>query len=304
MKVRVVAPTRLHFGLINAGNHPGFALFGGLGLMIDTPNLVVSVEPAETWHAEGPSASRALEIAKLVDSVPHRIFVESCPPEHVGLGVGTALSLTVAKALQPSLPTRELALITGRGKRSGIGLHGFELGGFIVDGGKQKGEELPTLANRFPFPTEWKIVLVRPQVEAKWHGETERSAFANPTTVDSQRQIEGLLQLRKQIEELVQHGNNFISFAEAIHDFNHRAGFWFEAAQGGTYASPAIANLVERIQKHGFTGVGQSSWGPTVFAFAEGIEQAEWLARALSQQESNFDIEIATAANHGAEIQV
>ena len=297
MSVRVATPCRLHFGLMNAGNVSDVPRFGGLGLMIDAPDIAVSVEAAMEWSADGPSAIRALTVAKLVTHTPHHITVENCPPEHVGLGVGTALALAVAKALRPDLPTLELAKLTGRGVRSGIGLHGFDLGGFIVDGGKQDGE-LPELLTRLPFPADWRIVLARPSIAPEWHGETERTAFARAP----QKHHDEMLDTRRRVEELVRTGTDFAGFATALHEYNRQAGLWFEAVQGGVYAGLAVTAVVERIQKLGIVGVGQSSWGPTVFAFVEGVDRAEWLAKRLRVVDATLTISTTTAANRGARI--
>src|SRR5262249_56077258 len=51
-----------------------------------------------------------------------------------------------------------------------------------------------------------------------------------------------------------------------VQEFNGRAGEPFAAAQGGPYASSEIADLIAEVRRAGVRGVGQSSWGPTVFA--------------------------------------
>jgi predicted sugar kinase len=43
----------------------------------------------------------------------------------------------------------------------------------------------------------------------------------------------------------------------------------FAAAQGGTYSSMRVAELVGFIRRQGVAGVGQSSWGPGVFAVTD-----------------------------------
>ena len=75
---------------------------------------------------------------------PARIRVVSAPPEHVGPGSrnsalpgGRPSGLSCSPA-EADLTVDELARWTGRGRRSGIGLHGFQHGGLIVDGGRQK----------------------------------------------------------------------------------------------------------------------------------------------------------------------
>ena len=301
--MRVIAPTRLHFGLFHVPvpGAPGERKFGGLGLMLDEPTVSVEVEPAAAWSATGSLAARALGFAKAMRSEPVRLVAEG-PPEHVGLGVGTALGLSVARALAMldggAPDVQELARRAGRGSRSGIGLHGFARGGFLVDGGKL-GDEAPTLEHRFEFPSAWRVVLLRPKVEPAWHGERERHAFARPrdaalarATTTRLRKLAGAIG-----PALVR--ADFAAFVEHLHEFNRVAGEPFAAEQGGPYAGAPVANLVARLQACGAVGVGQSSWGPTVFAMAPDGE----FATALAQRAAAWDlaeVHITRGSNVGA----
>ena len=59
---RVSAGGRLHFGLTRVPGPAGQGesrAFGGLGLMVDAPGVVVSAHPADLWQFAGPLASRA-----------------------------------------------------------------------------------------------------------------------------------------------------------------------------------------------------------------------------------------------------
>jgi len=68
------------------------------------------------------------------------INIEAAIPEHVGLGSGTQMSLAIGSALNAiynlGLSVRDIAAITERGLRSGIGIGIFEQGGLVVDGGR------------------------------------------------------------------------------------------------------------------------------------------------------------------------
>src|SRR6516165_9676215 len=106
--LRLRTSSRLHFGLISLTT-PGDAWpdrlgqpvlparrFGGVGLMIDSPGIVMRIEPAAAWSAEGPLADRALGFARQFASSlaeeepgrtlpPHHLVIESAPRQHVGL---------------------------------------------------------------------------------------------------------------------------------------------------------------------------------------------------------------------------
>jgi predicted sugar kinase len=55
----------------------------------------------------------------------------------------------------------------------------------------------------------------------------------------------------------------------------------------------------------GFAGVGQSSWGPTLYAAAESQSAAERLAQSLrGDSVVELTVTIARPANQGAQIRV
>ena len=73
--IRVVAPSRLHAGLfrVPVADEPvaGARAFGGVGLMVEHPGVVVTVRPADSWQFEGTLASRAQVFAmRFVQSLP------------------------------------------------------------------------------------------------------------------------------------------------------------------------------------------------------------------------------------------
>jgi beta-ribofuranosylaminobenzene 5'-phosphate synthase len=275
--IRVVAPSRLHFGLFHvpaAGEKRTCNReFGGVGLMIDAPGVVVTAKPADAWRFEGPLASRAQEFAmRFMQSLPeaeHRPFqvlVEQCPAEHTGLGVGTQLALAVTKALAVAVGCADnsvaLATRVGRGERSAVGVHGFDCGGLLVDMGKLPGDGVSPIVAHVRLPAAWRIVLFTPPVPADWHGLRERDAFAKAQGGDPialQRIAETAILPAAQAGDLD-------GFGEAVHEFNRLAGEPFARAQGGPYSSPVIAELIADVRQIGVRGVGQSSWGPTVFA--------------------------------------
>src|SRR5262245_56127383 len=184
--VRVTTGSRLHFGLLNPGG--GQRRFGGVGLMVERPGVQVAVQPAQAWSATGPCAERALAFANTFaksaaprDSSAFSIGVERCAPEHAGLGTGTQLALAIARGIAQCLgitpSSIELAGTVNRGARSALGIHGFERGGLIVDGGKVTSTAIAPLIAHYPFPQDWKVLLIIPHRVSGEHGKSEQDAF-------------------------------------------------------------------------------------------------------------------------------
>jgi len=305
----------LHFGLLSLPTTGSNArAFGGVGLMIEQPGLRLRVQPAKEWTAQGPCAERALTFARTFRSATPELAtssnafaftVESSPPEHVGLGAGTQLGLCVAKAIAIAsglkLDVAELAKRVGRGARSGLGVHGFAQGGLVVDGGKGPHTQLAPLVTRAAFPTDWRVVLVIPKDRQGLHGAAERSVFAEQTDAGN-RQTDALcrLVLLEMLPALAE--RDLPAFGASLYEFNRRVGEMFRPWQGGLYAHPQTTALVEHIRQQGISAVGQSSWGPTVFAITD-VERAAHLAQELRGHQAD-DVCIAAAANHGAIVEI
>jgi beta-ribofuranosylaminobenzene 5'-phosphate synthase len=321
----VTAPSRLHFGLlglpsegrdhwpgIDGAPGPQVRHFGGVGLMVDKPGLCLRVEPAEDWAATGPLADRALGFARrFVDTLPaadktrFRVSVESAPFEHQGLGVGSQLGLAVAKAIavesgHPDWPATELAVRVGRGERSAVGVHGFDRGGLVVEGGKRRGEPISPLVARLSFPDDWRVLVYSPPGETAWHGGRERQAFAKLAEAGpSPAETEALCRivLTGMLPALA--AADLEAFGEALYEFNARVGDAFAPIQGGRYANPAVAHLVARIRGMRVKGVGQSSWGPTVFAVVGSPGAASDLQRATARDVPGVIAHVSAGATAG-----
>jgi beta-ribofuranosylaminobenzene 5'-phosphate synthase len=306
--IRITAPSRLHFGLLHvptAGEAEGLRRFGGLGLMLRQPGVSVTVEIADQWSAAGPSAERALIVAKRVAAQlrsgrSFRIVVEICPPEHVGLGVGTQLSMAVAEAVSRllgdrSYSTDELAKLAGRGERSRIGIEGYRGGGLLLDGGQPADAAGSSrILSQQPWPSEWRVLLLRPAASTSWHGDRERLAFARPRDPDANlRTTERLcrLALLGVLPALAE--RDLPMFGEALHEYNRLAGEVFADDQGGPYAGAAVTELITWLRAKGIRGVGQSSWGPTVFAMVESADAAEALLREVNAAHPNLESAIS-----------
>ena len=330
MRIQVRAPARLHFGLLRVpgegdeswlggrGSEGPARYYGGAGLMVEAPAIQLYATPARTWSAEGPLAERALTFARGIDAAvprvlsPLHLVVEQAPAEHSGLGTGTQLGLAVARALTVAgeieeIDLRVLAGWVERGRRSAIGVHGFARGGFLIEGGKKKPDALAPLLVQVPFPESWRVVLVLGASAIGRHGDPEQRAFRHLLDQPAaliRTDILCRLVLLGLLPALME--QDLEAFGEALHDFNTRAGEAFAPVQGGTYCSPRVAELIGFLQSQGVRGVGQSSWGPAVFAVVGDEARAQDLARQLRDHlgPGPGQVLVTQACNQGASVAV
>jgi beta-ribofuranosylaminobenzene 5'-phosphate synthase len=287
--VRIEAPARLHFGMLDLRGSLG-RRFGGIGAGVFDPSLVIEVERAGSVEAEGAEANRAGEFARrYLDSQGMRdgarIVIRHAIPEHAGLGSGTQLALAIARGIAElyGRPTRADALATavGRARRSAIGTWLFEGGGFVVEGGRREGtERIAPLLARLPVPESWRCVVALPSTGEGVSGESELQAFRElpPPPLREVEHVAHLV-LMSLLPALVE--GDLEAFGAAISAIQQINGNWFAPAQGGTFASGASTELINMMRMWGAAGVGQSSWGPSVYAITEGDDRAAELASRI-----------------------
>lgn len=301
--------------------------FGSIGLALDQPRIVLEVSPSHRLRIEGNEEGRIEGFAKRfleryrVRGGARIVLKETIPP-HVGLGSGTQLALAVASSLAKlfaiETSVRELASVMGRGQRSGIGVAAFESGGFIADGGKALDPKPqtpdpkllnspPPIVFHHPFPEDWIFVVVTPETNRGLSGEREEEAFRRLKAPPS-KEVGTLCRLlvMKMLPALIE--KDPISFGSALTEIQKIVGRWFRAVQGGTYANQLLTGILKQMARSGAVGVGQSSWGPTVYGLACGREKAEALEddvrRYIKRKKIEASIFQAQANNHGAQILV
>jgi beta-RFAP synthase len=204
----------------------------------------------------------------------------------------------------PELSSADLARSTGRGLRSAVGTYGFRHGGLIVDAGKEAGETLGKLSIRVSLPDSWRFVLVCPRDEQGLSGSSEAVAFDRlpPVPDEITRRLWSIT--NEQTLPAAERGD-CNAFGEAVYQFGRLAGECFSAVQGGPFASEEVELIVESIRKFGVRGVGQSSWGPTVFAVVPSEDEARQLVECLEMQcgDDRFEVVVARVNNRGARIE-
>jgi len=311
--VSLITGARLHFGLLVQGP-PSQWTYGGLGMMIDQPGFALRVRFSETnvFHATPPTAARLEQMtARCLPpgaKVPVEITLTSEIPAHAGLGSGTQLGLALAAALsrlhgEPPPPVSELANRSGRAERSAIGTVGFEAGGLIAQGSRADDGTLRPVVTRCDFPPDWRFVLVRPREHQGLFGESERNAFREmPPMPDAQ--LRHLLGLQSELMTAAA-TCRFEAFSRDLYEFGQQVGGYFSQVQGGVFASPLMEQLAQRLRAAGITGVGQTSWGPTLFALCESQQSAESVAEMVrdSIDLRDCEVRIVRAMNRGRNIE-
>ncbi|MBC8113781.1 MAG: hypothetical protein H7062_05350 [Candidatus Saccharimonas sp.] len=314
--VTVTTGARLHFGPLAAAGSSG-GKFGGVGMMISAPGHVVTARSAErdSFVGDEASAARVAEFVRRIrtastggaKTAAYEIDVREAIPPHSGLGSGTQLGLAVARALselsgERDVPAETLARRAGRGLRSAIGLHGFARGGFLVDGGRaDQRDQLGTLVARYDFPPEWRLVLASPLQSSGLSGEDEQRAFASQPPMSSALTGELCrIVLMDWLPALIE--ADFARVSTAMYEFGLAVGHFFEPVQGGVFAHPRMARLVEQLRTRGVHGIAQTSWGPTLAILCADQAEAHQLTNdyARGGDWSDCEFRIVEPLNRGA----
>lgn len=310
--VTVTVPARLHLGFLDL-SHGRARRFGGIGLALSTLRTQITITRAPHGEIMGPHGARAREhvaamqtYLRLADD--HRVSIDAAVPAHAGLGSGTGIALAIAAGLR-ALYERPLdidgdALRLGRGARSGLGIGLFSTGGLVVDGGRSAAARPPPVVSRLPFPDEWRIILVLDPARQGVYGPPEAAAFAALAPFAPARAAENCrLVLLQALPALVEH--DLAGFAAAISELQVHIGEHFAPVQGGgRFTSPPVAAALNALEGAGACGIGQSSWGPTGFAFAADAARAFELVAGVRRDERfrALDIRVCRGLNHGAQV--
>jgi len=313
--VSVLTTARLHMGFLDLNGGLG-RKFGSIGLSLDQPATQLDARRAEGFSVDGPGAERTLAIARnfaarvgFTGGAKLRLY--EVIPEHAGLGSGTQLALAVGVALsrlyELPLTLPEIAALSERGARSGIGIGAFEQGGLLVDGGRGTDTILPPVITRLSFPEAWRVLLIFDHAAIGVHGGEEVEAFRTlpvfpaASAADICRLV--LMQALPAVAE-----QDLSAFGAAIHAIQCLVGDYFAAAQGGgRFTSPDVSMVLEWLQNTGVGCIGQSSWGPTGFAVVESEHAAQNLLAQLKARyiaKPGLQFLTCKARNQGSQVNV
>ena len=312
--VTVTIPARLHLGFLDLNGGLG-RRFGSAGLAISGLRTRIAVHRAARNGVTGPERERVMRhVDKMVQRLAlgegHAVDVLEVVPSHTGLGSGTQLALAVAAGMRSlhglPLDIEADALHLGRGARSGVGIGLFHRGGLVVDGGCAKGKAPAPVVSHIRFPERWRVIVVLDPARRGIHGAEEVAAFGRlpPFPEDDAARLCRLV-IMKMLPAVAE--EDIASFGAAITEIQSCLGSYFAAAQGGSlFTSPDVAAVLAALEREGACGIGQSSWGPTGFAFSTAPAEADRLAHIarLHPRGRGLDIRVCAGFNRAAEIAV
>jgi beta-ribofuranosylaminobenzene 5'-phosphate synthase len=310
LSVTVSAPARLHLGFLDLNGGLG-RRFGSIGLSIGGFETQIAVTAARRSRVSGPDSDRLqshLETMRrfLGSDEGYVADIVEAIPLHIGLGSGTQMALAAAAAMRRlhglPLDHQADAIRLGRGTRSGIGIALFDRGGLVVDGGR--GPELVApVISELPFPERWRVLVVVDPGARGIHGAEEHAAFEHmPEFPANDAAHLCRLVLMKALPAVAE--RHLVNFGAAIGELQARLGDYYGPLQGGRFISPLVGAALALLEREGAVGIGQSSWGPTGFAFIADQAKAERAVSIVCQDRDfqNLDIRICQARNRGADV--
>ncbi|MES2579375.1 MAG: beta-ribofuranosylaminobenzene 5'-phosphate synthase family protein [Pseudomonadota bacterium] len=326
-KVTVSTTARLHMGFIDLNGSKG-RMFGSLGLALNAPATRLTITKGKKTSIAENGCDY---VAKIVEKIKKQLEMEidfsieihESILEHAGLGSGTQMALAISAGINAlfdlNLTTAQLAGITSRGRRSGIGIGTFEQGGLVLDGGRnahqnntqesssqENNRQVPPIIARHHFPQEWPVLLIMDSDDQGVFGDAELQAFETLTHADlATAQALSHRVLMQALPAIVE--RDYAQFSQAIHALQLATGAYFSAAQGGHYKSARVAEVLDFLNAQGVICAGQSSWGPTGFAIFENDNIANKMLNQLQQSFSKFSqlrFQLMRAKNTGATIQL
>jgi beta-RFAP synthase len=312
---RVHAPGRLHLGFLDPAGSLG-RRFGSLGLVIDELETVVDLRLAQRDEASAGADEGRAQLHTALQHLaalrrasgrhaPLRLHLRRLLPAHAGLGSGTQLALALGHAFcrlhNLRYSSAELAHISGRGHRSGIGIAGFDQGGLLLDGGPGANGATAPLLSRLTLPPQWRVMLLLDPRMQGLSGDAEKRALAELPPLPREAAAEICHQVLMRVLPGAAHGD-FEAFAAGVTRMQAILGAHFAPAQRGqAFASAAVARAVGALG--GDAASGQSSWGPTGFAvFASSSAAGAALAAAHRSEavDPALRVCIVRARDHGA----
>ena len=290
--VTVRAGMRLHLGFYRFSDPP--FEYGGLGLAVEEPSLSVTINDKigralPEWVAE--TASSILKGIEVQGNIG--VGVEGFLRRHVGLGTTTRFVLSLIKAVYlargEAVDLPRLAWRFGRGKVSGVGVWTFIYGGMVVDGGRVPDMDgVPPPITHVYLPHTWRAVIALPIIDGYSVSETSEEPVMKSPIEHPKQEV-----LYSAVTRLISaaHLGVFDEFVTSVEKIQELTGEYFSRWQGGIYCCEQSETLARKMKELNLRGIGQSSWGPTVYGFSLSESEARKAATELVNYMKEIGVE-------------
>ena len=245
-----------------------------------------------------------------------RVAIRQLMPEHIGLGSKTATVLAALRACSAvagwKVPRDTLQRLSGRGGASGVGVHGFFSGGFVVDGGHDvpasKGylpsssgrpDRVPPLCARLRVPSRWRFHLFLPSGK-RVSGSDEEQFFLKNTPIPIQEAHSAIGSMYHGVIPAVAEGS-IAALRDSLRSI-HRSGFKSRELM----AQPAsVRALYLALSERDDVAVGMSSMGPLIYAICDSSKaETEAAIGCIATINGAQRLAVASARNIGCELTV
>ena len=278
VEVIVEAGYRIHMGFYRFLDTD--ISFGALGAAISSPEIRVSAKECDnTLITCESSYARDLVLKVLrhlgVDNIC--ISIDGYIKHHVGLGSTTRIVMSALTAIATlkklDIDIVDEAVKLGRGKVSAVGIYTFIYGNLVIDSGVKlaKGVRYPPKPIAIlPIPKDWYIILVVPE-DIKGLSEDEETRIMNLAKEFKEQHT--LYKYIVTLMSAVVH-KDFKLFSRSLRELQKLTGEYFSEYQGGIYCCDVSSDIVSILESNGIVGIGQSSWGPTIYGFTDSYVKA------------------------------
>ena len=273
--ITVDSPARIHLGFLETNENTD-RKFGSIGLAISGFKNIFKIEFSKKKEVICNNKILERKIHEIFEIFSKKKKIKNCKitinqniPFHKGLGSGTQHTLSVGFLISElnslNMSVEQISELLNRGKRSGIGIEVFKNGGLVIDvGKKKKSDSLPLKIFDYKWPKQWKIILIQDEGFFGLHGKNENKEFLKIKKSFAQENCH--ITMMQIIPGIIE--NDFESFTRGVSVIQRNMSTVFYG-KSSLYASNNVAKIFNYLNINGYSGFGQSSWGPTGFVFCK-----------------------------------
>ena len=297
-QLKIESNSRLHLGFISLNTSSPYT-YGGVGVSISGQPTIINIKKSKKFESNLPrnitnSILNFLRSKKLHTMI--KIDCMHCPENHIGLGSGTQLMLSVEELITKFYKLDMNSNIFNRKFRSGIGVNSYKKGGFIIDAPKNNLSQSEIIFQT-KFPLEWKAILLFDNKKKGLHGKSEKNFFASTSSHELRKKLSDIT-LNELIPSVIY--KDFRIFAKSLTKFQKLNAMFYSKVQKSVYLSNDINKIINQISKRFIVGCGQSSWGPTSYMFVDSKNDLNEILPILDKAISmynNLSYEVVSAKN-------